>query len=150
MAVVFNTQVHPELVAPCGINCAFCKRYLAFKFQIPRTRGVIYCEGCRPQERHCTLIKPSCRRILKLAESEIDYCCDCNAYPCERLAHLDRRYRERYGMSVIENLEEIRNSGLAEFLKGQSKKYTCPECGGPICVHNGRCCKCGYAAGQSE
>ena len=27
MAVAINNQIHPELIAPCGINCAVCKRY---------------------------------------------------------------------------------------------------------------------------
>ncbi len=142
MAVAINTQIHPELVAPCGINCALCKRYLAFKNKIPPAKGVIYCEGCRPSDRHCTLLKPACRRILKLAESEIDYCCDCNSFPCEKLSHLDVRYRENYGVSPVDNLEEIRDRGLAEFLEEQSRRYSCEKCGSLICMHDKKCYKC--------
>ncbi len=143
MAVALNKAIHPELVAPCGINCAVCRHYLAFISKVPRTKGVVYCQGCRPQDKRCSLMRPVCRRTLKLTESEIDYCCDCNSYPCEKLSNLDKRYREHYGMSVIENLEEIRALGLAEFLAAQTKKYTCPQCGGIICVHDRRCCSCG-------
>jgi ribosomal protein L37AE/L43A len=64
--------------------------------------------------------------------------------PCEKLAHLDKRYRERYGMSMIENLKLIKAKGMAEFLKSQAEKYTCPDCGDVVCVHDSKCLACGY------
>ena len=45
-------------------------------------------------------------------------------------------------MSMIENLEFIRDKGMAAFLKQQTKKWKCPECGGTISCHNGLCFKC--------
>jgi ribosomal protein S27AE len=65
--------------------------------------------------------------------------------PCEKLAHLDKRYRERYGMSMVENLKMFREKDLEEFLESQVKKYGCPNCGiGVVCVHDGKCFNCGY------
>lgn len=146
MAVAINNRIHPELIAPCGINCAVCKRYLAYVNQIPLSKGVIYCKGCRPQDKKCALLKPECRKILKLAEDEVDYCCDCDSFPCEKLSCLDKKYREKYGISVIDNLEQIRTQGLADFLEDQMKRYTCPQCGGLISMHDKKCYKCDGAA----
>jgi len=64
--------------------------------------------------------------------------------PCEKLAHLDKRYRERYGMSMVENLKQLKTKGMDEFLKSQTEKYTCPNCGDVICVHNAKCYSCNY------
>ncbi len=146
MAVAANTQIHPELIAPCGINCAICKRYLAFINRIPVSKGVVYCKGCRPQNKRCTLLKPECRKTLRLGEDEVDYCCDCDSYPCERLSCLDKKYRTKYGVSLLDNLEQIRIMGLADFLADQTKKHACPQCGSLISLQEKRCCKCGGRA----
>lgn len=61
----------------------------------------------------------------------------------QNLAHLDKRYRERYGMSMVENLQELKAKGMDEFLKSQVEKYRCPNCGGVVCVHDGKCYSCG-------
>lgn len=64
--------------------------------------------------------------------------------PCASLEHLDLRYRERYGMSVVENLKTLKAKGMGEFLKSQAEKYTCPNCGDVVCVHDGKCYSCNY------
>jgi rubrerythrin len=64
--------------------------------------------------------------------------------PCKHLEHLDKRYRERYSMSMIENLKELEAKGLNEFLVSQQKKYRCPSCGDVVSVHDGKCYSCGY------
>jgi len=42
-------------------------------------------------------------------------------------------------MSMIENLEFIREYGMKKFLEKEGAKWKCPECGGEICCHNGLC-----------
>jgi hypothetical protein len=56
---------------------------------------------------------------------------------------LDLRYRKKYGMSMIENLEAIRQHGIRKFIKSEKERWTCSECGGVICVHRGFCSTCG-------
>ncbi|OYV88333.1 MAG: hypothetical protein B7Z63_00720 [Ignavibacteriae bacterium 37-53-5] len=150
VAIALGTTIHPELIAPCGMNCAVCSHYLAFLNKIPLRKGITYCEGCRPTNKHCAMLRHKCQETLKLAEGEVDYCCDCDSYPCEKLSHLDRKYRERYGMSMIANLEEIRSLGLAEFIASQTDKYKCPRCGGLISVHNKKCFKCDKVVSWKE
>jgi len=130
-----------ELIAPCGMNCAICKGYLAFTHGVPRVRGrVTYCAGCRPRAKNC-YIKRSCK---KLTRREVQFCYQCEIMPCEKLAHLDARYREHYGMSMVENLKMLKEEGMYEFLKKQEQKYRCPNCGDVVCVHDGKCYNCGY------
>jgi hypothetical protein len=73
-------------------------------------------------------------------------CSECGDMPCRRLDNLDQHYQERYGMSMVENLKEIKEKGMTEFLKGQEAKYHCPSCGDVISIHDGKCYACGYAA----
>ena len=71
------------------------------------------------------------------------FCYDCKDFPCRWLKTLDKRYRTFYHMSMIENLEYIRDNGISKFLEREQEKWRCPECGGVICCHNGVCFNCG-------
>jgi hypothetical protein len=130
-----------DLVAPCGMNCGLCKAYLAYTHGIPMKRGkVTHCAGCLPRAKYCYL-KRGCK---KLGKNQIQSCSQCDTIPCKQLAHLDKRYRERFSMSMIENLRMIKVEGLDLFLKKQEERYRCPNCGDVVCVHDGKCYSCGY------
>jgi len=130
----------PELIAPCGMNCGICKAYLVYSRGIPKKKGkVIHCPGCLPRRKNC-FIKRGCKMLKK---NEIEFCFECKDMPCENLDRLDRRYRKRYDMSMVENLKEIRDKGINEFLKTQEEKYKCPKCGDVISVHDRKCYVCG-------
>jgi hypothetical protein len=137
-----QTKFSAELIASCGMNCGLCRAYIAYRHGVQRVRGkVTYCAGCNPRAKNC-YVKRGCKR---LTSHEINYCSECNLMPCEKLAHLDKRYRERYSMSMVENLKNLREKGMDEFLKCQAETYRCPDCGsGVICVHDGKCYSCGF------
>ena len=134
----------PELIAPCGMNCGICKRYLAYTRGVPEERGkVIHCQGCRTEHarKNCYL-KRGCKRI---AEKEIKFCFECDDMPCENLnRRLERRYQKQYNMSVVENLKELKDKGMEQFLETQEHKYKCPKCGDIISVHDRKCYTCGH------
>jgi hypothetical protein len=137
-----QTNFTPELIAPCGMNCGICKAYLAYTNEAPRIRGkVTYCSGCLPRAKNC-YIKRGCKNLSKHTFLS---CSECDTLPCEKLARLDKRYRERYGMSMVENLKMLREKGMEDFLQSQAQKYSCPTCGtGVISVHDRKCYGCGY------
>jgi hypothetical protein len=72
----------------------------------------------------------------------VRFCFECGEFPCRRLKNLDSRYRTRYQMSMIENLEFIQRHGLDAFLAKEEATWRCPACGGVICCHNGLCLQC--------
>ncbi len=129
-----------ELIAPCGMNCALCANYLAKALDV-RAQGLRmpYCAGCRPRGKMCAFLKKKCDRLGK---AEIASCHECPDLPCPALRTIDARYRERYRMSMIENLKAIRDKGMAALLKSQAKTWRCPECGGIVSCHNGLCFRC--------
>jgi hypothetical protein len=81
----------------------------------------------------------------KLAKGELEYCFGCDEFPCERLTHLDKRYRTKYGTSVLDNLASIEQFGIAYFVESENKKWACPKCGEMLCMHKPQCLSCGYA-----
>ena len=102
------------LIAPCGMNCSICSGYLALKNDV-KSKGVRmpYCAGCRPRNKQCAFLKKRCEALLN---GQVKYCFECNRYPCERLRHIDKRYfLSRFRMSMIENLEYIKEHGMEKF-----------------------------------
>jgi hypothetical protein len=132
-----------ELIAPCGMNCLICAQHLALEHNI-KSKGIKmpYCTGCRPRDKNCAFLKKRCDL---LNNSRVTYCYECIDFPCERLKRLDKRCRTYFGMSMIENLEYIKNNGISQFLVKEQEKWKCPECGGLICCHNGICFDCGFS-----
>jgi len=133
--------MNEELIAPCGMNCAICSGYLAFQHDV-KSKGIRmpYCTGCRPRDKNCAFLKKRCDL---LANRKVEYCYQCDDFPCQRLSHIDERYRRQYRMSMIENLEFIKENGIKKFLEKEEDKWKCPRCGGIISCHNGICFDCG-------
>jgi len=83
---------HADLVAPCGMNCGTCSRYLAgtrdirkFGVRMPNSRG------CCPGTKSCAFLKRQCRL---LTEGTVTSCSLCPGFPCKGLGVLDKRYQD--------------------------------------------------------
>ena len=125
-----------ELIAPCGMNCSVCLCHFRKKNQ---------CPGCRIMDAYESSYGRKCiiRSCQILKENNWKFCSDkCDKYPCLRLRNLDKRYRTKYNMSMVENLESIQANGIKRFIKSEKARWACPECGGPICVHRRHCLIC--------
>lgn len=133
-------MVKENLIAPCGMNCGLCIAY-QFNEKDLNKQGFrrAYCPGCIPRGKNCTHMGNWCD-ILKKGTAR--FCFECEVFPCKRLKALDKRYRTKYHMSMIENLNFIKEKGVEGFLKKEEVKWRCPECGGTICCHNGLCLNC--------
>ncbi len=123
------------LLAPCGMNCSIC---LGFQ----RERNV--CKGCRNNEGQKTKTRLNCiiKNCTYFQETDSLFCYDCPKYPCARLKQLDKRYRTKYHMSMMENLGNIKLLGKEKFMESENERWKCPECGGLTCVHRGYCLQC--------
>ena len=83
-----------------------------------------------------------CIGIKNISKGNISFCFECSQYPCRQLNHLDERYRNNYGMSMINKLEFINKNGITNFIKNQYEKCACSKCGNLISTHNKKCFKC--------
>ncbi|MFA5129988.1 MAG: DUF3795 domain-containing protein [Patescibacteria group bacterium] len=115
-----------KMIAPCGMNCGACKGHLRAKNP---------CPGCRFLGNSAPKTRAFCP--IKLCKKRTGaFCCTCPSFPCALLQRLDARYRERYGMSEIENLKFIKKHGVEKFLRKEEKERV--SCKGVRCVHDGR------------
>lgn len=128
----------PQLIAPCGLNCGRCRAYL-------RERQP--CPGCRAGDENKANACLTCaiRNCRALAAGHHEFCFSCDDYACEELLQLDDRYRAKYRVSVIENLERIKVIGVAAFCAEDTARWACPNCGALLCMHKPECLQCGLA-----
>lgn len=129
-----------QLIAPCGMNCSLCVAYQSEKYDLKK-KGFNrqYCPGCIPRGKHCLHMQAHCKLV---GEGFVRFCYECVSFPCKRLKNLDKRYRTKYHLSMIENLKQIKEQGLESFVTDQKSKWRCPGCGELICCHNGLCLNC--------
>ena len=132
-----TNSIRLALIAPCGMNCRLCVAY---------TRDKNPCPGCRDDNSVKPKTRFSCRikTCERLRRGKAKYCFSCDTFPCDRLNHLDKRYRTKYGMSMIENLAHIKKFGIRHFIKNEQEKWTCRECSQLLCVHKPHCLFCGH------
>ncbi len=133
--------ISTSLIAPCGMNCRLCLGYIREKNTCPGCRIINNQDSQKSKYRNACRIR-NCELIAK---GKIKHCSDsCDNFPCARLKQLDKRYRTKYGMSMIDNLKMINEFGIRHFIQTQKEKWICPECGELICVHKSACLSCGY------
>jgi hypothetical protein len=107
-----------ELIAPCGMNCGICIGYL---------RKDRKCPGCHEVNTNKVITRKRCviKNCENIESNEAGFCYECKKYPCRRLKQLDERYRNKYSMSMIENLEFIKGNGLRAFVANEKKRWRC-------------------------
>lgn len=127
------SHLSSALIAPCGMNCGLCIGYL-------RKRNP--CAGCRGDDTHKPPHCVQCR-IKHCEHLAGEYCYACDVFPCRRLKQLDERYRTKYHMSMLDNLNNIHEQGVEEFVKQEETRWACPKCGEMLCVHRAECLHCG-------
>jgi hypothetical protein len=130
-----------SMIAPCGMNCGACYAFLREKNK---------CCGCwlfsdpKLKSRYNCRIK-NCDLLQKTTSK---YCYECEIFPCQKLKHLDKRYRTKYNTGLIQNLLIIKEAGMENFIAFETKRRTCPDCGSTLSVHKANCLICQHAIMQ--
>lgn len=132
-------KLSPDLIAPCGICCHVCYVFL-------RQRNP--CGGCRDasgnQPNHCRQCK-----IRDCVDARgLTGCFECDSMPCPLITRLDRSYRQRYQVSLIDNLNTLATTGAKSFLSVEKERWVCTACGGVVSLHDRECSECGSPSGE--
>jgi len=112
-----------NLIAPCGMNCNLCKAHIREKNR---------CPGCNIESKEKAKYCQVCK--IKYCDNQNKFCFNCHKYPCTRLKQLDKRYRSKYHMSMIENLNFIREKGIRNFINFEKDRWI--KDNKVFCVHD--------------
>lgn len=129
------SEMRKELIAPCGMNCRLCMAY---------QRNKNKCNGCLNDTGYKAKSCSNCiiKNCSVIQNNKSGFCYECDKYPCRRLKELDKRYKTKYNMSMIENLDYISQFGIEEFLQREEVRWACKKCGNIVCVHHFICNNC--------
>jgi hypothetical protein len=105
---------HPT-IACCGIDCGLCPRYY--------TEGKSKCPGCLGEnflEKH-----PACSIITCCVKNNgFETCAECPQFPCEKIKKWDIADSFVTHKKSLENLRQIKERGIEEFLTQQQERIT--------------------------
>jgi hypothetical protein len=124
-----------SMIAPCGINCGTCLAFLREKNR---------CNGCLHASENKSKARLQCRikNCEHLARIQSMFCYECPSFPCQRIKHIDKRYRTSYKISLVQNLLTLKEMGMTKYLETEQGKWACPNCGSTVCVHRDHCLQC--------
>ncbi len=120
-----NFNARTVLVAPCGIDCGICELHQCKDDEKLYDRLVergmpkekLPCRGCRPTGGDCPVIQGECRTYSCVKGKKIDFCGDCDEFPCNRLQPCsDRAGILPHNMKVF-NLCVVKRDGVEGFTK---------------------------------
>jgi len=101
--------------------------------------------GCRSElvGIHCR----SCHFKSCAYEKGIEFCSQCETYPCEALKDFQSKAPHR--LDLWEDLDAARDMNIVEWTDRMKHKYECPKCKTINSSYDKNCCKCGYSPASS-
>ncbi len=115
---------YKNLTAPCGIDCFNCEIYKDNITDELRNRIAPYmkkspvgfqCEGCRVSG--CLMIPDECETKKCVEAKSIDFCCDCESFPCNNLHPCSDGADKLPQNYKLYNLCKIKAIGVDEWAK---------------------------------
>lgn len=115
------------LTAPCGLDCFNCRIHEAnltveIAEAIHNKMGVpineIACKGCREQDgKHYHLPNGHCDTLDCVKKKGVDLCCDCDEFPCSKLAPTSDGADVYPHNMKLYNLCRIKKFGIDSWIK---------------------------------
>jgi hypothetical protein len=126
------TMDYKQMTAPCGLDCFNCPLYLArenekLREAIARNRDIpvekAVCNGCRNENGTIAFLDMTepCNVYKCIGQKGIDFCCDCDDFPCDHLHPYADKAAERPHNTKVFNLGLIKKMGLESWAEKKAK-----------------------------
>jgi hypothetical protein len=123
---------YKQLTAPCGRDCFNCPVYLskdrpAIRSRIAKSYSIpveqVHCAGCRDENGRIPFLgwTESCPILICTQEKSIDFCFECDEFPCDRLHPVADKADKFPHNTKMFNLCLIRKMGLEKWAEEKSK-----------------------------
>ena len=144
-----SDEINKQFAAVCGLYCRACSWFIATTEEPERLKKLAAelnyseeeskCYGCRSDKRlsYCN----SCMMSECAAKRGIDFCSECEEYPCADLKQFQSAMPHR--IELWDNLEQIKSHGYEKWLKEIRKNYICQQCRTINSTYDRKCRKCG-------
>ena len=125
-----------NLASACGLYCGSCGIYLAtqerdtekllqYAIVLNQHFNETLCDGFRSDRKsaHCS---KTCPFIKCTLSKGIEFCIDCNAFPCKELTESQSALIHR--VEILESQIRLKEIGLEKWLSEMHERYSCPQC----------------------
>lgn len=122
-----------QMTAPCGIDCFNCALYAARENE--KLRNIVaksmnlsfeeaFCNGCRNQDGKCVAhsVTEPCNVYKCITKKGIDFCFECNDFPCDFLHPYADQASMRPHNAKIFNLCLMKKIGVDAWAQDKAKK----------------------------
>ena len=135
MATPEDIHEKKKLSAVCGLFCPSCTLFIGTKEDPQRLKTFAEryrmpveaweCEGCRSEKRsyYC---KNICKMVACAADKGIEFCGECDEYPCDELKKFQAERPHR--IELWESQGRIAEIGFSEWFDEMEGHYSCPKC----------------------
>ena len=139
-----------RLSAVCGLFCPSCTVFIGTNEEPQRLEAIAdrfgqpveawRCQGCRSEKRsyYC---ENMCHMATCAAEKGLEFCGECEAYPCEELKKFQAERPHR--IELWESQERIAEVGFFQWFEERMAHYSCPDCGTINSAYDLACRACG-------
>jgi hypothetical protein len=144
-----------RLAAVCGLFCPACTVFIATSEDPERLKMLAYftdlpiddmrCYGCHSDKRNP--YSEYCKMMKCAAEKGIEFCFECEQYPCEDLKIFQAALPHR--IELWKNLERIKEVGYDKWYREMIDHYSCPKCHTLNSAYDITCRKCGASPGNA-
>lgn len=149
-----------DLMAPCGLHCAFCGIYIANRDGNEKFRAIMgNLYGTKPEETVCLgCMQPDppkqlygyckdCKIRDCVKEKGFYSCHQCPDWPCSMIEAFPLETGKRVMKRAIpvwrEKVAEFGDeAGSVEWTRSECERYHCPSCGNPLFRGAQRCRAC--------
>jgi hypothetical protein len=150
------TTPDKKLAAVCGLFCPACTIFIGSTEDPARLKAVserlgltteeMECHGCRADKRgmFCSMY---CKMTKCASEKGIDFCGECDEYPCAELKEFQAKMPHR--IELWEAQARIKEVGYETWYSEMVEHFSCPSCGTINSAYDPACRKCGETPGST-
>lgn len=121
----------------CGLYCGACPNFLGTKAGTEKN----VCYGCKtdtnPEWCH------NCELKACAKEKKLDFCYQCDEYPCTNLEAFKNSPKYPYHQEVYDYMKTIAEEGKSTWLDQMKIRWSCTNCGEAASWWDLSCLKCG-------
>ncbi len=141
-----------NLVSACGLYCGACGIYIAtqendtdkilhYAMVLNQSYDDTLCDGCSSNRKseHCSKL---CNFIDCKQKKEVNFCTDCNEFPCQALQEFKSKMPHRG--EIIDSLNRMKEIGIEKWITEMKDYFSCSQCNTVNSAYHVACRKCGY------
>jgi len=156
--VLKTPENNEKLVAPCGLYCGACPRYIATQNKDEQKLNILLqqissqytkltpadlqCDGCISNGRLAITANRCTIRECVKKKPTVTRCSNCPEFPCFRIINFNNDGMPHHA-EVLGNCRSLNDVGIKKWAKSEEERWSCKQCKTKISWYDKKCSSCG-------